>query len=108
MQAETPNDMITIVSEFPSRNPNSLFDFWTKPKLLEKWWPPEAEVEPRLNGSYSFFWPKQDWNLHGVYTQFERGNVLGLTRKLYHEPNNATHVEMKFESISDGTRLTHA
>src|SRR5438445_6505371 len=53
---ETARDRITIVADFPHLSPALLFDYWTNTVLLAKWWPPEAELQPKLGGTYHFFW----------------------------------------------------
>jgi hypothetical protein len=50
--AATPADRITIVAEFPSTTPEALFDYWIKPELLKKWWPPEVESTPEKGGAF--------------------------------------------------------
>ncbi len=84
----------------------SLFDFWTNPDQLKKWWPPVAELEPRLSGTYHFSWPSQNWHLRGKYTVFKRGEKLAFTWKWDHESVNETRVTLSFASLPIGTRLT--
>ena len=104
---ETGRDRITIVADFPHLSPALLFDCWTNTVLLAKWWPPEAELQPKLGGTYHFFWPKQDWHLRGKFTMFERGRTLGFTWKWDHESIDMTRVTLLFQSIQNrGTRLT--
>jgi uncharacterized protein YndB with AHSA1/START domain len=100
-------DSISIVAEFPNTSPEALFDYWTKPDLLKKWWPPIAELNPETNGRYHFSWPKQNWNLRGRFTQFRRGRSLRFTWKWDHEPTDATEVGLSFDQLpGGGTRLT--
>jgi uncharacterized protein YndB with AHSA1/START domain len=81
----TARDRITILADFPNLSPALLFDYWTSADLLEKWWPPAAELQPALGGTYHFSWPKQDWHLRGKFTMFDRGKTLGFTWKWDHE-----------------------
>jgi uncharacterized protein YndB with AHSA1/START domain len=105
-QAETTNDRIEILADFPKTDPSSLFDFWTKPDLLKKWWPPEVEIQPHLGGHYHFSWPKQDWHLRGTFTEFDRAARLGFTWNWDHEPNDETEVRIIFQKLPNGgTRL---
>ena len=62
---ETARDRITIVADFPHLSPALLFDYWTSIDLLKKWWPPAAELQPKVGGTYHFSWPKQDWASSG-------------------------------------------
>lgn len=106
-QTEKAYDRITIVAEFPRANSASLFDFWTNPDLLMKWWPPVAELEPRVGGTYHFSWPNQNWHLRGKYTMFKRGEKLGFTWKWDHESVSTTRVTVSFASLQQsGARLT--
>jgi uncharacterized protein YndB with AHSA1/START domain len=105
--AETTKDRITIVADFPHLKPVQLFDYWTNSELLTNWWPPAAELEPKVGGTYHFSWPKQDWHLRGKYTMFDRGKTLGFTWRWDHEPIDATRVTIIFHPIPNGgTRLT--
>ena len=104
---ETTRDRITITADFPSLSLDQLFDYWTNTDLLTKWWPPTAELEPKLGGIYHYSWPKQDWHLRGKFTMFDRGKTLGFTWKWDHEPIDVTRVTILFQSIPNvGTRLT--
>ena len=104
---ETARDRITIVAEFPHLSPALLFDYWTSTNLLKKWWPPSAELQPELNGTYHFSWPKQDWHLRGKFTIFDRGKTLGFTWKWDHESIDVTRVTLLFHSMPNGgTKLT--
>ena len=104
---ETSKDRITITADFPRLSPARLFDYWTSSDLLIKWWPPSAELDPKMGGTYHFSWPKQDWHLRGKYTMFNRGKTLGFTWKWDHEPIDTTRVTILFQPIPNGgTRLT--
>lgn len=100
-------DPITIVADFPHTSPEELFDFWTNPELLKKWWPPETELNPTTGGSYHFSWPKQKWHLRGKFTEFNKGKELGFTWQWDHESIDQTQVRLTFEPMSgdSGTRL---
>jgi uncharacterized protein YndB with AHSA1/START domain len=103
---ETARDRISISADFPHLSPALLFDYWTSVELLKKWWPPAAELEPKIGGTYHFSWPKQDWHLRGKYTMFDRGKTLGFTWKWDHESIDVTRVTLHFQSVpKGGTRL---
>ena len=99
---ETARDRITIVADFPHLKPALLFDYWTSPDLLKRWWPPAAELQPALGGTYHFSWPKQNWHLRGKYTMFDRGKTLGFTWKWDHETIDVTRVTLLFRSRDNG------
>ena len=103
----TARDRITILADFPHLSPALLFDYWTSADLLTKWWPPAAELDPKVGGNYHFSWSKQDWHLRGKFTMFDRGKTLGFTWKWDHESIDVTRVTLVFHSISSGgTELT--
>ena len=103
----TARDRIAILADFPHLSPALLFDYWTNADLLKKWWPPSAELEPKVGGTYHFSWPKKDWHLRGKFTIFDRGKTLGFTWKWDHESIDVTRVTLLFHSIpSGGTELT--
>ena len=104
---ETAKDRITILADFPHLNPAQLFDYWTSPDLLKKWWPPSAESQPKAGGTYHSSWPKQDWHLRGKFTKFDRGKTLSFTWKWDHEAMDVTRVTLLFDSRPNGgTKLT--
>jgi uncharacterized protein YndB with AHSA1/START domain len=54
MTRQLPSDLTTLRIEtiFPDTNTESVFQYWTQPVLLQKWWPQEAEIEPWVGGHY--------------------------------------------------------
>jgi uncharacterized protein YndB with AHSA1/START domain len=103
---KTAEDRIKIEADFTRLNPAQLFDYWTSADLLKKWWPPSAELQPELGGTYHLSWPKQDWHLRGKFTMFDRGKALGFTWKWDHESVDVTRVTVLFRQLPDrGTRL---
>lgn len=105
-QAPSSTDKAVIVGEFPHCPPEILFDYWTMPRLITLWWPPEAEIAPHVDGTYHLSWPKRNWHLRGRYTTFEPGKELAFTWKWDHHPIE-TQVHVIFESLPDnGTKLT--
>jgi uncharacterized protein YndB with AHSA1/START domain len=69
-----------------------LFAYWTRPDLLRQWWPPQAEVEPRADGAYHYWWPERGDHLRGAFAAFEPGRKLAFTWRWDHEPLEApTH-----------------
>jgi len=105
--AESVANGITIVAQFPKVGPDELFAYLVRPELLKRWWPPVAELEPKLNGQYHFSWPKQNWNLRGEFTEYSKGKRLQFTWRWDHEPIDATTVALMFERAKEGgTKLT--
>jgi uncharacterized protein YndB with AHSA1/START domain len=105
----SPNrDSIVIEAECTGLGPNDVFDYWTKPDLLKRWWPEEAEIDPRVGGAYHLSWPKMDWHLRGRYTAFDPGRALAFTWAWDHEPEvPETSVAIAFAPTNtSGTGLT--
>ena len=104
---ETARDRITIVADFPHLSPAILFDYWTRTDLLKKWWPPTAELQPEVGGTFHFSWPRQDWHLRGQFTMFDRGKRLGFTWKWDHEAIDVTRVTLLFHPMPKRGYKTH-
>jgi uncharacterized protein YndB with AHSA1/START domain len=104
-------DVLLVEADFPSVTPHDLFDYWTLPVLLERWWPQVAELVPQAGGAYHLSWPQMNWHLRGHYTIFEPGKRLGFTWKWDHDPQETGEKEVKlvFEPLvtgaTGGTRL---
>ncbi len=108
-QMPSENDWLVVMAEFPTIAPGELFDYWTTPPLLRRWWPQEAQNEPYVDGMYHFSWPSMGWSLRGYYTAFEPGRNLSFTWKWDHEPELAPirHVIVTFETLAEGgTQIT--
>lgn len=102
------DDTLSMAAEFPNLTPEELFDLWTVPEQLQRWWPPVAEVELREGGSYKLSWPAMDWILRGQITRFEPGRVLGFSWSWDHEPDAPmTQVAIVIDAADGrGSRLT--
>ncbi len=101
-------DTLIVVADFPGVSPDLLFAYWTQDELLCRWWPSQAELDPRVGGSYHLAWPAHGWHLRGEYTTVEPGRRLGFTWQWDHEPAVApARVEITLERLADGdARLT--
>ena len=102
------HDRLLLTGDFPGFTPHDLFDHWTKPDLLTKFWPAVAMVDLRGGGYYRFEWPTQGWYLHGHYLRLERGARLDFDWTWNHELGKFTplKVEMYFKPIEGGSRMT--
>lgn len=108
-QVSSGRDWLVMMAAFPTTAPRAVFDYWTTPALLRRWWPPEANVEARVDGIYRFFWPQLGRSLRGYYTGFEPGKNLSFTWKWDSEPDLAPirHVIVSFETLAEGgTQIT--
>lgn len=105
-QVSSDFDTAVVTASFPTCPPDSLFAYWITPQLLTQWWPPEAEIEPCLHGSYHYCWPQMQWHLRGHFTDFEPGRKLAFTWRWDHYPHT-THVVVDFVPLAEnGTQLT--
>lgn len=106
-QIDCDNNRLKLRANCPQFSPRSLFDHFTVPELLTRWWPQAAVTEPWSGGSYRLSWPAMDWVLYGEYTQFDPGERLSFTWLWEHEPDLPMRlVEIVFEPEGDGSRLT--
>ena len=100
------NSQLKLTAAFPQFSPEELFAFFTETELLQRWWPPQAAVEPRVGGAYHLSWPDMDWLLRGEITDFEPGRRLGFTWRWDHEPDLPTRqVDLVIEPAGAGSRL---
>jgi uncharacterized protein YndB with AHSA1/START domain len=97
--AEVPGgpEKLVVRGEFPRTDPATMFARWTKPAEIVRWWPPEAEIEPKVGGTYHLSWPAQNWFLKGRVTVYEEGKRLGFTWRWHHEPDTAPKREVLVE-----------
>jgi uncharacterized protein YndB with AHSA1/START domain len=78
---QVPSDpsLAVIAGDFDGFTPESLFDHFTQPELLTKWWNPIAEIDLKPGGKYVFQWPQQGWTLRGEYLAVEPARHLAFT-----------------------------
>jgi uncharacterized protein YndB with AHSA1/START domain len=111
-QSPSAAETLIVDAAIPNITPNTLFDYWTRPSLLQKWWPAVAELQPTVGGSYHFSWPEMGWHLRGRYLTYEYGRRLAFTWKWDHdepsEPERVVTVDFApLPSASARLRLTH-
>ncbi len=105
-QIPSANDTLVISAQFPTCSAGKLFEYWIEPHLLRQWWPPVAEVEPRVGGAYHLSWPEMKWHLRGCYTAFEPGLKLAFTWQWEHHAFQED-VVVTFEPLGEqGTTMT--
>jgi uncharacterized protein YndB with AHSA1/START domain len=107
-QIPSSTDILVVYGDFHGFTPEELFDYWVEPELITQWWPKVAEVDPGIGGNYRFTWPEQQWFLHGVYAEFERGKRLKFGWTWNHEPGiyEPLWVDIHFMEIDHGTRMS--
>lgn len=102
----TDRDKLVMVAEFACISPSALFNYWVVPELLQRWWPPEAEIEPGTGGAYHLFWARMNWHLRGSYSVFDPGRALAFTWQWDHYPV-VKNVVVAFDLLNeDSTRMT--
>lgn len=93
----TAADQVVVQASFPTLNTEQLFEYWVRPDLVTKWWPPQAEV---LDGGYLFSWPQMNWRLRGEYLEYAPGESLEFTWRWEHEPDRPVRtVQVDFRLI---------
>jgi uncharacterized protein YndB with AHSA1/START domain len=106
-QLESDSGRVVLTADFPYLSPQALFDYFTVPDLLARWWPPEATADSRPGGSYQMRWPAMGWELYGAYSHFEPGRRLAFSWNWRHEPELPTRqVDIQIEPLAQGSRLT--
>lgn len=111
-QAPSEPDALVVEADVPTIAPSMLFDAWTQPLLLQRWWPQVAELQPAVGGSYHFSWPDMGWHLRGHYLTHERDRRLVFTWKWDHdepsEPERVVTVEfVPLPGAGTRLRVTH-
>jgi uncharacterized protein YndB with AHSA1/START domain len=107
IQLDSDSGRVVLTADFPNLSPQALFNHFTVPDLLTRWWPQEATVDGRPGGSYRLSWPAMKWELYGEYSQFEPGRRLAFSWRWRHEPELPTRqVNIQIEPVAEGSRLT--
>jgi uncharacterized protein YndB with AHSA1/START domain len=101
---------LKLEGEFPGLTVAQMFDYWTKPELITKWWPPKADIEAKVGGKYELTWTDEEgamkWQLSGKVTEFEQNKRLGFTWDWTGSENpNKSTVSLEFIESKGGTKL---
>jgi uncharacterized protein YndB with AHSA1/START domain len=105
-----PSSQLEIRATYPNASPEFLFDAFTQPELLARWWVPQAEIDSYPYGSYRFRWPRQGSSLFGTLLAYLRGKHLKFTWKWDHAPELPQRtVDIRFSAAEQGAvlHLTH-
>jgi len=102
---ETGPAKIRISVEVRGASPDQVFAFWTEPDRLRLWWPPEATIDLRPEGTYSFTWPAMDSTLRGRWLRVAPGRELEFTWTWDHEPEVTKTVLVTFRPTDGGTEV---
>ncbi len=94
----------TMPMLFPTLSAEALFDHFTKPDLVKKWWSPQAEIELTEGGIYRLTWPEEKKEVIGSVKSFEPGKTLVLSLKWDDDPADAPmrNVSLEFAPMEGG------
>jgi uncharacterized protein YndB with AHSA1/START domain len=107
---ETGPDTLVVAGDFAAFSPAELWDHFTRPELLQRWWPQQAEIDLREQGAYVLSWPEGGgWVLRGQITALERPSRFGFSWAWEHDPPGTppltVTVELAPRPNGPGTRL---
>ena len=112
-QDDTAPDSLRIARFVPAP-PARVFDAWTKPADLQKWWGPKgvrclsAEFDLRVGGRYKIANELPDgtviW-IAGVFEEIDRPHRLVYTWTVTPGPDAVERVTVWFDPHADGTNL---
>jgi uncharacterized protein YndB with AHSA1/START domain len=123
VRSATPTKQLVIERTLKA-SPERVFDAFTDPHQLERWWWPNgftcpaAEVDLRVGGSYrlAMEWPgsfsadaQLSHHMGGEYYEIDRPHRLVMSGRAVHDEQGelfATLIEVTFESRDGGTALT--
>ncbi|MCI4345232.1 MAG: SRPBCC domain-containing protein [Thermoplasmata archaeon] len=88
---------LLLRADYPRIRPVAVFDRWTRPELLTRWWPPVAELDLRVGGRYRFSWPEGGWELEGEYLSLVPSTEIAFSWRWKHEPNLVCVVKVTIE-----------
>ena len=112
------DDRVLTISRVIRTSPEELYDAWTDPRLLLKWWGPEGTTIPdyafdvRVGGA----WKTTMMNAagdplvcSGAYTVLDRPRRLALTWGWLQPDGTRGHetaIDVSFEKVGGGTLMT--
>src|SRR5215470_880213 len=118
MTEAVSDDRVLTVSRVIAATPEKLFDAFTKPDIILKWWGPEGatvgdhELDIRVGGRWRTALENSmggTFVCSGVYKAIERPRHIAFTWAWLQENGergNETLVDVSFEKVERGTRLT--
>jgi uncharacterized protein YndB with AHSA1/START domain len=111
---DSPATVVLIVRKTIRATPERLFDAWTQPEQLKKWWGPQsvlcsdAAVDLRIGGGYRIANQFPDgrvlW-ITGEFEVIERPRRLIYTWRVGSEADASERVIVTFEARSEGTEV---
>lgn len=109
IQIPSVDGVLRVSADVPGSDPETLFEYWTRPELLTQWWPMEAEVGNEVGGAYRLSWTgEMESTLQGKITAFDPGRKLGFTWKWNFQPEEKVPLDVvvAYEPLPEGgTRM---
>lgn len=114
----TGDDRVLTISRVIATSPEKLFDAWTKPDIILKWWGPEGssveehELDIRVGGGWKTTFLNPDGNFYacgGIYKVIDRPRHLAMTWAWMQPDGQRGHetmVDVSFEKVERGTLMT--
>jgi uncharacterized protein YndB with AHSA1/START domain len=106
---------IEIIREFPSPR-EDVFDQWSDPQQVKTWFAPDSfhvtrcEFVPEQGRSWRVDYTNgdNDYSESGLFLEVDRPSrlTLTLTQRGYGSPASETVIEVLFDEIQSGTRMT--
>ncbi|MDQ4030452.1 MAG: SRPBCC domain-containing protein [Actinomycetota bacterium] len=99
---QTTHDVSPVVQTIEIDAPaERVFELWTRPEELVRWWPDAAELEPRVGGRLKLEFEGRG-EVWGELTRFEPPNGLGFTWIRGIAPEVTTYVDVTIEDLGNG------
>ncbi len=106
--------LVLVVRRTIRASRERLFDAWTQPEQLKRWWGPksvvcsDAQVDLKVGGSYRIANRFPDGNVVSISGEFEaveRPHLLVYTWRVGSEAGAAERVSVTFETRGDATEV---
>ncbi len=115
--SKSASPIALVVKRVFSVNPDVLFDAWTQPALMMKWFhakdswtTPKAESDLRVGGAWSIEMKTEDGRVFrpfGVYKSIDKPSRLVFTWHPYGDADYETVVTLRFRKLAENsTELT--
>jgi uncharacterized protein YndB with AHSA1/START domain len=99
---KTAQDLAPVVATVEVDAPRErVFELFTTPEHLVKWWPDAATFEPRVGGRVGLQFEGRG-DVSGEITRFEPPAVLAFTWVRGVAPDVTTHVEVSLDDLGGG------
>ena len=88
--------------------PARIFELWTRPDELVRWWPDAAEVDQRVGGRIKLVFGPGD--VTGEVTRYEPPHAFGFTWVRSDKPDVTTYVDVTITDLGDNqsrVEVTH-